>query len=150
MNCKKLKISINAYLDNNLGEHDKKLIELHLRGCAQCLKEYETLKNIKQILSILNKQSAPSNFENNVMLKIKSGAFAPNPLESFISAAKAALIAAVFIFGIMATFGFSAFSTASKSNTDNVDAMNNYVLKGNAFAKQSGISEAKIMQIMLG
>lgn len=148
MNCKK--INTSAYLDNALGEHDKKIVEQHLNACKSCAKEYAALKNTKQILSALNKQKAGANFENKVMSKIKRGAFAANPLESFFATAKTSLIVAVLLFGIIAAFSFFTPSTASNSNINNIDAINNYVLKGNAFTKQSKISYAKMMQAMLG
>jgi mycothiol system anti-sigma-R factor len=150
MNCKKIKISMSEYLDNALGEQDKKLIEQHLNDCAECAKEYAVVKKTRHVLSALGKQNAPLNFENKVMGRIKNGNFASNPLESFFATAKTSLIAAVFIFGIIVTFSFFTVSTETcPNNIDNVEAMNNYVLKDNAFAKQSKISDAKIVQAML-
>ncbi|MCL1901529.1 MAG: zf-HC2 domain-containing protein [Endomicrobia bacterium] len=150
MNCKKFKIIFNAYIDNALTEQDRKLFELHLSDCAGCSKEYAGFQNIKQLVSGLSRQNAPANLENKVMEKIQNGVFTSNPLELFIAAAKTSLIAAVFIFGIIAALSFFTPSAVPNSKTDNVDAMSNYILKGNIFAKQNGISDAKIMQALLG
>ena len=150
MNCKKFKILPDAYSDDAAAKQDRKLFERHLRDCAGCAKKYAGLKNIKLLLSGLSKQNAPANFESKVMDKIKSGMPAMNPLELFIAAAKASLIAAVFIFGIIAAFNFLTPQAVSNSNNDSVEAMDNYILKGNVFAKQNKISDAKIMQALLG
>ena len=150
MSCKKFRTALDAYSDNALTEQDRKLFERHLHDCAGCAKEYAGFQNIKQLLSGLSRQNAPANLENKVMEKIKNGVFISNPLELFIAGAKTSLLAAVFIFGIIAAFSFLTPSAAPNSKTDNVDAMSNYVLKGNVFAKQNGISDAKIIQALLG
>jgi hypothetical protein len=51
---------------------------------------------------------------------------------------------------MIATFNFLTPSINSYPNAGGIDAINNYVLKGNAFAKQSCISNAKIIQALLG
>jgi hypothetical protein len=40
---------IMGYLDNELGAEQKKELEKHLAGCAQCSKELEELRRLKEI-----------------------------------------------------------------------------------------------------
>lgn len=149
MNCKKIKIIISAYLDGYAAQTDKALLEKHLHDCAGCRKEYNELKNSKYILAALDKQHAPAGFESKVIEKIKNNTFTANPLESFIAAAKTTLAACVMLFGVIAAFSFFTPSV-TPANRDNVEAINNYVLKENIFAKQDQISDAKIIEALLG
>jgi hypothetical protein len=139
---------MNANLDNSLCQHEKELLEKHLNHCAICAKEYAALKNTKMLLSALNKEQPKADFEKKIIDKIKSKSFSQNPLESFIAAARTSLIASVLIFGVIATFNFFMLSTYECS-ADNVEAINNYVLNENDFAKHNKISYAKIIEALL-
>ncbi|MHC4573304.1 MAG: anti-sigma factor family protein [Planctomycetota bacterium] len=49
MSCQHYKEMIMGYLDNELGAEQKKELEKHLAGCAQCSKELEELRRLKEI-----------------------------------------------------------------------------------------------------
>jgi predicted anti-sigma-YlaC factor YlaD len=124
------------------------MLEKHLQSCDKCIKEYKGLKNTKMMTSFLNKEAAPADFERKIMEKIKNGHFTTNWLEYFIATARTSLIASILIFGVIAAFNFFTPLTTACSNVDNVEAINNYVLKGNIFAKQNKISDAKIIEAL--
>jgi predicted anti-sigma-YlaC factor YlaD len=49
MSCQHYKEMIMGYLDNELGAEQKRELEKHLAGCAQCSKELEELRKLKEI-----------------------------------------------------------------------------------------------------
>jgi Predicted transmembrane transcriptional regulator (anti-sigma factor) len=147
MNCKKFVNDLSAYLDGMLSPEAKARVHEHLQTCPLCKKEYEELKSVKEAVALLGRQTAKRNLEAVVLNRIKNGDIQTGLLESFISTAKTSLAAAIALFGIITIFNFC---TPSMAATDNVEAINNYVMKGNTFAKQQKISDAKIMQAMLG
>lgn len=150
MNCKNFKINMTGYLDNALKDQEKMLFERHMQTCGKCAKEFSAVKNTRQLVLSLDRQKASPDFEKKVLKRIKSGVFTVNPFEFFFATAKTALLAAVLIFGVIITFNFFTPSIRPCTNFDNVDAINNYVLKGNVFAKENNISDAKIIQALLG
>lgn len=150
MKCEKFENILQSYLDGAAKPSDKAFFEKHLSECNACAEELRALKKIKTLLSALDRQKAAVGLESRVCAKIKKINPPVNPLESFIAAAKTTLAAAALIFCIITAFGFFAFPNTAGTNADNVEAINNYVLKGNAFAKQDNISDEKIIEALLG
>ena len=51
MKCNEIREKLSLYLDDELNEDEKKLIDEHLESCHECKKEFE---EYKKIISILN------------------------------------------------------------------------------------------------
>lgn len=50
MNHEKIKTLIAAYVDGELENGDKKTVEAHLEGCAECRRELEELTRLEEVL----------------------------------------------------------------------------------------------------
>lgn len=150
MKCGKFENILQSYLDGAAKPSDKEFFEKHLSECRTCAAQLRALKKLKKLLSSLDRQKAAADLENRVSVRIKSNNPYINPLESFIAAAKTTLAAAALLLCIITAFGFFTLPNGAGTNTDNVEAINNYVFKGNAFAKQDNISDEKIIEALLG
>jgi uncharacterized protein YpmB len=53
MKCEEVEIKMIDYLDNNLEENDRQLIEKHLETCERCLDEF---RDIQQVLNLISKE----------------------------------------------------------------------------------------------
>jgi len=70
MNCRKIKKLLNPYIDKVLDADTAKQVELHLKSCLACNKEYQSLKEIIISLNSLSTQPAPVDFAQSIMTKI--------------------------------------------------------------------------------
>lgn len=50
MNHQEYKILLSGYLDGELTDQDKKIIEDHLKDCIECQEEFNNLKQTKEVL----------------------------------------------------------------------------------------------------
>ena len=50
MDHEKIKELISSYLDGELGNEEKKIVEDHLRSCPQCKKEFQELKKLEEVM----------------------------------------------------------------------------------------------------
>lgn len=71
MICNEIRELLSAYADDEISTEQRKLVEQHLRECADCQNRLTEYKAVSQRLGTL--QAAPSlpNFTQSVMLKIK-------------------------------------------------------------------------------
>jgi hypothetical protein len=70
MNCQKIKKLLNPYIDKVLDADTAKQVELHLKSCSACNKEYQSLKEIIISLNSLSTQPTPVDFTQSIMIKI--------------------------------------------------------------------------------
>ncbi len=70
MNCQKIKKLLNPYIDKILDADTAKQVEVHLKSCSACNKEYQSLKEIITSLNSLSTQPAPADFTQSIMTKI--------------------------------------------------------------------------------
>ena len=70
MNCKEIKKLLNPYIDKTLDAVTAKQVELHLKSCSVCNKEYQSLKEIIISLNSLSTQPTPVDFTQSIMIKI--------------------------------------------------------------------------------
>jgi len=70
MNCQKIKKLLNPYIDKVLDADTAKQVELHLKSCSACNKEYQSLKEIIISLNSLSTQPAPVDFTQSIMTNI--------------------------------------------------------------------------------
>ena len=70
MNCQEIKKLLNPYIDKTLDTATAQQVEVHLKSCPACNKEYQSLKEIITSLNSLSTQPAPVDFTQNLMTKI--------------------------------------------------------------------------------
>lgn len=93
MNCMEIRDKLLDYMEDNLEDAEKEMIELHIDGCTKCKKEYEEiLEAAHYVKQGFEKISVPQGFMEGVKGKIKKstvqGLKIRNPLKTiFIAAA---------------------------------------------------------------
>jgi anti-sigma factor RsiW len=71
MRCSKRKL-ISPYIDGELNENKRSLLESHLTGCRECAQELEELKKIHMLLSSAEPFEVPHGFPTRVLANIRS------------------------------------------------------------------------------
>jgi len=71
MKCDEIRKWLSAYADDELTTEQQKLVEQHLKECADCRNRLTEYKAVSQRLGILQAEPSLSNFTRSVMLKIK-------------------------------------------------------------------------------
>lgn len=66
MQCKRMKKMISPYIDDQLSASEKELVELHLKGCAECQKVAEETSALHQLFASVERFSAPYGFVTRV------------------------------------------------------------------------------------
>ena len=64
---------LSAYFDGELLPDDREALDSHLRDCADCLRELNTLKRVDDAYAKLASVKAPAGFEASVRETVKSG-----------------------------------------------------------------------------
>ena len=72
MSCKKFKILISAYLDQEITKDEEKKLLNHLKTCADCARELEYLKQIKGIFLLKEKKEPEEFFESRLFTRIEN------------------------------------------------------------------------------
>ena len=104
MKCKKFKEMISLYIDAKLSSKETEMLKKHFQTCRECEKEYTVLKNIKNILSRVDKKELSSSFSDSVMDKIKNKTYEEDKNVVFMSFIKKHfLMAAGFIFIVLSS-----------------------------------------------
>ncbi len=85
---------LSAYIDGELSPQEKTLVEGHLRECAECRRELETLRRTVAILRAAPRPALPRSFV--IRRADVEKAPAPSPIPAFLRVA-AALGAAAFV-----------------------------------------------------
>ena len=72
MDCQKIKILLNSYIDHTLGRETAQQIEEHLKSCSACREEYLKLKQVVSALNSISIQPVPvpADFTKKIMAKI--------------------------------------------------------------------------------
>ena len=71
MRCSKRKL-ISPYIDGELNEDKRSLLESHLNGCRECARELEELQKIHTLLNRAEPFEAPNGFPTRVLANIRS------------------------------------------------------------------------------
>jgi predicted anti-sigma-YlaC factor YlaD len=74
MSCKKFRILLSAYVDQEITENEEKKLLDHLKTCADCARELEYLKQIKRIFILKGKKEPQEFFETRLFERIKNKA----------------------------------------------------------------------------
>lgn len=69
----------SAYLDGELATDEREALEAHLAGCADCLRELDTMKRVEDAYRGLPPVNAPAGFEAGVRDVVRSGRLASEP-----------------------------------------------------------------------
>jgi anti-sigma factor RsiW len=109
MNCERVQLLLNAYLDGELDLVTSLDIEEHLRGCDICMSQYRSLVNLQATIrdsSVVH--SAPANLEKRIKASLNK-IDAPVQAESIFRrswfAPTAVLVALLFIFVVVISRG---------------------------------------------
>ncbi|MFQ5580029.1 MAG: anti-sigma factor family protein [Nitrospiria bacterium] len=71
MNCNAIEPLLSQYIDGNLKDAQKKLVEAHLRTCAHCKAEMDMLALLVKDLKELPSRTPPAGFSQRVMSRIR-------------------------------------------------------------------------------
>lgn len=105
--CSRWHAMMHDALDGLLDEHDRQGFEEHLRGCADCRQEYETLEgSIELFVSIPDPEPGPG-FATSVMRRARRARAAQARTQRIGALAAAAAMAAV-VAGALVTAGLVA------------------------------------------
>jgi len=93
MSCKKFRILLSAYLDQEITKDEEEELLEHLEKCADCARELDYLKGIKKVFLLKEKKEPQEFFETRLLARIKdiekqpvSGAFFPVFKKSILAA----------------------------------------------------------------
>jgi|GEM_PF-2365188 predicted anti-sigma-YlaC factor YlaD len=64
--CKKIRVKINAYIDNELTAEEQKVVAGHILGCEYCRKEYDSLKRVNALLNEYHQEDLPQSLKNRL------------------------------------------------------------------------------------
>ncbi|MCS6831519.1 MAG: anti-sigma factor [Armatimonadota bacterium] len=70
MNCGKVQNLLSCYIDRELPGVDMLAIQRHLDSCADCWREYQTLLQVKRLLSEMPVVSPPLTLEERLVEKV--------------------------------------------------------------------------------
>jgi hypothetical protein len=109
---------ISLHIDNQLSDQELKELSQHFEECQQCRQTYKDLLNIKTVLSGEKNIEISSNFENNVMRKIKNSninnknIIYPNFKKRII------VLAASFLFIVISSVALFTTSSVEKKDSN--------------------------------
>jgi len=71
MSCKKFKILLSTYLDEEITKDEEEELSKHLKTCSGCARELEYLKDIKRVFFLKEKKEPSEFFETRLFAYIK-------------------------------------------------------------------------------
>jgi putative zinc finger protein len=74
---------ISAFIDGELSHKDKQLVDQHLKDCAVCRKEYDTLKSVDNLLCNINPIEPSSGFNRRFWEEVDVQAAKKKPWSIF-------------------------------------------------------------------
>ncbi len=72
MSCKKFRILLSVYLDQEITKDEEKKLLEHLKTCPDCARELEYLKEIKKVLLLKERKEPQEFFETRLLARIKN------------------------------------------------------------------------------
>lgn len=129
MNCGEVKELFSPYLDGQVSGVEMNALHRHMKGCADCAREYVALQRTQQALARLGPKKAPADLALKLRVAISREVARSrrSPLEGFLVRlenavnafmvpATAGLVSAVLIFGIL--LGFFALPGQLQASSD--------------------------------
>jgi hypothetical protein len=128
MTCVHSKSLLSAYLDGAITGKQMHALDLHLRGCATCAAEYQSLRQTQSLMNKMGRAKAPEDlslkirlalsreaarvrepFWGNVFLRLE------NSVRVFMVPATAGIFATIIVFGLL-----MGFITPVRANSNDV------------------------------
>ncbi len=102
MKCSKAHKLISPYIDGELIEQNRKLLEDHIKVCHKCRKEFEEGKELHNLFANTDKFKAPYGFHARVMANISSGEIRRSSrIPVFARLAEAVVVIVVIALGVL-------------------------------------------------
>ncbi|WMJ78944.1 MULTISPECIES: DUF4349 domain-containing protein [unclassified Sedimentibacter] len=74
MNCNEVRDNLSLYIDNELSEEEKKLMDEHLDNCPECRSELEDYRKLIQMLNELPDEEPPAGYCDRLHKKLMKAA----------------------------------------------------------------------------
>jgi len=72
MSCKKFRLLLSAYLDQEITKDEQEKLLEHLKTCSVCTRELKYLKQMKRIFLLKEKKEPQEFFETRLFARIRS------------------------------------------------------------------------------
>jgi anti-sigma factor RsiW len=106
MKCGQIRKTISQYVDDELGQDEKKAFASHIQGCSACREEVKEAQAIHGLFASAERFPAPHGFTTRVMANLEEkelswfrGVFALRPF--FVRAAEVAFAVIIMIIGVV-------------------------------------------------
>lgn len=132
MECKKLQERLSAYLDNEVSGQERRLLEEHLRSCAECRTELEALQAAGDVVKTLPEVTPSPDFRARFWQKVRESAPVQTLWERIALRwipVPVVLAALVVVFS-----GFSAFSPLLYGTSETTAKQESVQLAARSFA----------------
>src|SRR4030043_129475 len=100
MNCEWVRNNLSAYMDGELNEDSKEMVESHLSGCSECRAELSLLSRAWTALNLWEDEQPPAYLKEAILRSVKSDRY-PRLLHALLPVAAVLIIA----LGIMMFYG---------------------------------------------
>ncbi len=71
MNCQWIQQNLSAYIDNELPENQREMVESHLSTCSQCKTEFESISYAWDTLSSWETEPPPLHLKDSILKAVK-------------------------------------------------------------------------------
>jgi predicted anti-sigma-YlaC factor YlaD len=71
MKCSQIHILLSNYLDGSVTKQERNFIEQHLKTCAECRRELETLQKLSTTLDLMGNVRVSTGFEHQVLDQVR-------------------------------------------------------------------------------
>ena len=85
MKCRQIQDRLEAFVENDLSEAERKAVEDHLRGCADCHKQWMQAKEVLEALQALPLKECPAHIVREVLKRTRTEPSVMGDLRSFLS-----------------------------------------------------------------
>jgi predicted anti-sigma-YlaC factor YlaD len=109
MSCKKFRILLSAYLDQEITQDEEKKLLEHLETCSACTRELEYLKQTKRIFLLKGKKEPQEFFETRLFARIKNKGKQPIWRAYFPVFRKSILVILIFFLLIVGLVNYKKF-----------------------------------------
>jgi len=109
MSCKRFKILLSAYLDQEIGKDEEEELLEHLKTCSGCARELEYLKDIKRIFLLREKKEPEEFFETRLFTRIKDREKQPIWQVYLPAFKKSIFVVLIFFFLIVGFLNYKKF-----------------------------------------
>jgi len=109
MSCKKFRLLLSAYLDQEITKDEEEKLLEHLKKCADCARELEYLKEIKRVFLLKERKEPQEFFETRLFARIKNKEKQPIGQGYFSVFRKSILVILIFFLLIVGWVNYKKF-----------------------------------------